>query len=93
MFLIGFEKFIELSICRYFPYEDENNHKLVREIGNVTRGTEITFQFAVKPEFEDGKNVLQTLQFHQIDHINQLLSMSASSSPEEDSSVPNTAEL
>uniref|UniRef100_A0A3B3CZH9 Si:dkey-9k7.3 n=1 Tax=Oryzias melastigma TaxID=30732 RepID=A0A3B3CZH9_ORYME len=44
--------FIELSICRYFPYEDENNHKLVREIGNVTRGTEITFQFAVKPEFK-----------------------------------------
>uniref|UniRef100_A0A4W6CHM8 Si:dkey-9k7.3 n=1 Tax=Lates calcarifer TaxID=8187 RepID=A0A4W6CHM8_LATCA len=35
----------------YFPYEDENNHKLVREIGNVTKGLEITFQFAVKPEF------------------------------------------
>uniref|UniRef100_A0A3Q4HYU7 Uncharacterized LOC102776814 n=1 Tax=Neolamprologus brichardi TaxID=32507 RepID=A0A3Q4HYU7_NEOBR len=33
----------------YFPYEDENNHKLVREIGNVTKGLEITFQFAVKP--------------------------------------------
>nr|XP_020479949.1 circularly permutated Ras protein 1-like [Monopterus albus] len=35
----------------YFPYEDENNHKLVREIGNVTKGLEITFQFSVKPEF------------------------------------------
>uniref|UniRef100_A0A3B4FJ08 Circularly permutated Ras protein 1-like n=1 Tax=Pundamilia nyererei TaxID=303518 RepID=A0A3B4FJ08_9CICH len=35
----------------YFPYEDENNHKLVREIGNVTKGLEITFQFAVKPDF------------------------------------------
>uniref|UniRef100_A0A3B4YJ22 VWFA domain-containing protein n=1 Tax=Seriola lalandi dorsalis TaxID=1841481 RepID=A0A3B4YJ22_SERLL len=35
----------------YFPYEDENNHKLVREIGNVTKGLEITFEFAVKPEF------------------------------------------
>uniref|UniRef100_A0A3P9I4N9 VWFA domain-containing protein n=1 Tax=Oryzias latipes TaxID=8090 RepID=A0A3P9I4N9_ORYLA len=41
----------------YFPYEDENNHKLVREIGNVTRGMEITFQFAVKPESKEGKNV------------------------------------
>ncbi|XP_011490972.2 circularly permutated Ras protein 1 isoform X3 [Oryzias latipes] len=37
----------------YFPYEDENNHKLVREIGNVTRGMEITFQFAVKPESKE----------------------------------------
>ncbi|XP_022616895.1 circularly permutated Ras protein 1-like [Seriola dumerili] len=35
----------------FFPYEDENNHKLVREIGNVTKGLEITFEFAVKPEF------------------------------------------
>ncbi|XP_030609861.1 circularly permutated Ras protein 1 isoform X1 [Archocentrus centrarchus] len=35
----------------YFPYEDENNHKLVKEIGNVTKGLEITFQFAVKPDF------------------------------------------
>ncbi|KAM3857524.1 circularly permutated Ras protein 1 [Diretmus argenteus] len=34
----------------YFPYDDESNHKLVREIGNVTEGLEITFQFAVKPE-------------------------------------------
>uniref|UniRef100_A0A8C6LP92 Si:dkey-9k7.3 n=1 Tax=Nothobranchius furzeri TaxID=105023 RepID=A0A8C6LP92_NOTFU len=33
----------------YFPYETESN-KLVREIGNVTRGLEITFQFAVKPD-------------------------------------------
>uniref|UniRef100_A0A3B5LEU0 Uncharacterized protein n=1 Tax=Xiphophorus couchianus TaxID=32473 RepID=A0A3B5LEU0_9TELE len=30
----------------YFPYEDENNHKLVREVGNVTKELEITFQFA-----------------------------------------------
>nr|XP_043876335.1 circularly permutated Ras protein 1 isoform X2 [Solea senegalensis] len=35
----------------YFPYEEENRHKLVREIGNVTKGLEMTFQFAVKPEF------------------------------------------
>ncbi|KAG9345809.1 hypothetical protein JZ751_008954 [Albula glossodonta] len=34
----------------YFPYEDESAHKLVREIGNVTEGAEITFQFAVKPD-------------------------------------------
>ncbi|KAF6735258.1 Circularly permutated Ras protein 1 [Oryzias melastigma] len=47
----------------YFPYEDENNHKLVREIGNVTRGTEITFQFAVKPEFEDVLLQKKTLPF------------------------------
>ncbi|XP_066537693.1 circularly permutated Ras protein 1 [Hoplias malabaricus] len=33
----------------YFPYE-EDNHKLIREIGNVTDGAEITFQFAVKPD-------------------------------------------
>lgn len=34
----------------YFPYEDDEAHKLVREIGNVTEGSEITFQFAVKPD-------------------------------------------
>ncbi|XP_064199846.1 circularly permutated Ras protein 1 [Anguilla rostrata] len=34
----------------YFPYEDDSAHKLVREIGNVTEGAEVTFQFAVKPE-------------------------------------------
>ncbi|KAL1022359.1 hypothetical protein UPYG_G00025650 [Umbra pygmaea] len=34
----------------YFPYEDECNHRLVREIGNVTEAVEITFQFACKPE-------------------------------------------
>ncbi|XP_052458484.1 circularly permutated Ras protein 1 [Carassius gibelio] len=33
----------------YFPYE-EDNHRLVREIGNVTDGVEITFQFAIRPE-------------------------------------------
>ncbi|KAG1959309.1 circularly permutated Ras protein 1 [Pimephales promelas] len=33
----------------YFPYE-EDNHRLVREIGNVTDCVEITFQFAVRPE-------------------------------------------
>ncbi|XP_035531504.1 circularly permutated Ras protein 1 [Morone saxatilis] len=37
----------------YFPYEDENNHKVVREIGNVTKDLEITFQFAVKPQYMD----------------------------------------
>ncbi|KAG9274338.1 circularly permutated Ras protein 1 isoform X2 [Astyanax mexicanus] len=36
----------------YFPYEEEN-HKLVREIGNVTDGVEITFQFAVRPDKVD----------------------------------------
>ncbi|KAL4630227.1 circularly permutated Ras protein 1-like [Arapaima gigas] len=34
----------------YFPYEDEMAHKLVRKLGNVTEGAEVTFQFAVKPE-------------------------------------------
>uniref|UniRef100_A0A673HE47 Si:dkey-9k7.3 n=1 Tax=Sinocyclocheilus rhinocerous TaxID=307959 RepID=A0A673HE47_9TELE len=39
-----------VSYCfLYFPYE-EDNHRLVREIGNVTDGVEITFQFAVRPE-------------------------------------------
>uniref|UniRef100_UPI003AABEFBA circularly permutated Ras protein 1 n=1 Tax=Centroberyx gerrardi TaxID=166262 RepID=UPI003AABEFBA len=38
----------------YFPFEDDSNHKLVREIGNVTEGLEITFQFAVKPESVEG---------------------------------------
>ncbi|XP_051571574.1 circularly permutated Ras protein 1-like isoform X1 [Myxocyprinus asiaticus] len=33
----------------YFPYEEED-HCLVRDIGNVTEGVEITFQFAVRPE-------------------------------------------
>lgn len=47
----------------YFPYEDENNHKLVRAIGNVTRGLEITFQFAVKPEFVDVFLQMDTLPF------------------------------
>uniref|UniRef100_A0A3Q2ZK49 Circularly permutated Ras protein 1-like n=1 Tax=Kryptolebias marmoratus TaxID=37003 RepID=A0A3Q2ZK49_KRYMA len=42
----------------YFPFEDENNHKLVREIGNVTKGLEITFEFAVKPDFREGKSSL-----------------------------------
>ncbi|XP_067435384.1 circularly permutated Ras protein 1 [Thunnus thynnus] len=37
----------------YFPYVDENNHKLVLEIGNVTEGLELTFQFAVKREFNE----------------------------------------
>ncbi|XP_069374439.1 circularly permutated Ras protein 1 isoform X2 [Paralichthys olivaceus] len=35
----------------FFPHEDETDHKLVREIGNVTSGLESTFEFAVKPEF------------------------------------------
>ncbi|KAM9500161.1 circularly permutated Ras protein 1 isoform 1-T2 [Clarias gariepinus] len=33
----------------YYPFE-QDNHRLIREIGNVTSGVEITFQFAVKPE-------------------------------------------
>lgn len=40
---------------RYFPYELEDDHKLVREIGNVTSGLEITFQFAVKSKYMNGK--------------------------------------
>ncbi|XP_051508184.1 circularly permutated Ras protein 1-like [Myxocyprinus asiaticus] len=36
-------------IGMYFPYE-EDDHRLVREIGNVTDGVEISFQFAVRPE-------------------------------------------
>ncbi|KAL7374603.1 hypothetical protein ABVT39_003736 [Epinephelus coioides] len=47
----------------YFPYEEENNHKLVREIGNVTMGLEITFQFAVKPEFMEVFLQKDTLPF------------------------------
>lgn len=41
----------------YFPYEEGGNHGdhvLVREIGNVTEGLEVTFQFAVKPESVEG---------------------------------------
>uniref|UniRef100_A0A3P9PQ27 Circularly permutated Ras protein 1-like n=1 Tax=Poecilia reticulata TaxID=8081 RepID=A0A3P9PQ27_POERE len=47
----------------YFPYEEENNHKLVREIGNVTKGLEITFQFAVKPDYMDYCLQRNTLPF------------------------------
>ncbi|XP_034412656.1 uncharacterized protein LOC117747493 isoform X2 [Cyclopterus lumpus] len=47
----------------YFPYEDENNHTLVREIGNVTKGLEITIQFAVKPEFTEVFLQRDTLPF------------------------------
>ncbi|TKS93018.1 Circularly permutated [Collichthys lucidus] len=47
----------------YFPYEDENNHKLVKDIGNVTRGMEITAQFAVKPAFTDVFIQKDTLPF------------------------------
>ncbi|KAG7233379.1 hypothetical protein INR49_007109 [Caranx melampygus] len=47
----------------YFPYEDENNHKLVREIGNVTSGLEITFEFAVKPELMEVFLQKDTLPF------------------------------
>ncbi|XP_044038845.1 circularly permutated Ras protein 1 [Siniperca chuatsi] len=47
----------------YFPYEDENNHKVVRKIGNVTKGLEITIQFAVKPEFMEGFLQKDTLPF------------------------------
>lgn len=54
--IVGHLKVISvLSHGRYFPYGDENNHKLVREIGNVTNGLELTVQFAVKPEFMNGK--------------------------------------
>ncbi|XP_070710715.1 circularly permutated Ras protein 1 [Pempheris klunzingeri] len=47
----------------YFPFEDENSHKLVREIGNVTKGLEITFQFAIKPEFMEVFLQKDTLPF------------------------------
>ncbi|XP_056156246.1 circularly permutated Ras protein 1 [Lampris incognitus] len=38
----------------YFPYEEDSNHVLIREIGNVTEGMEVTFQFAVRPERMEG---------------------------------------
>ncbi|XP_027893081.1 circularly permutated Ras protein 1 isoform X1 [Xiphophorus couchianus] len=47
----------------YFPYEDENNHKLVREVGNVTKELEITFQFAVKPDYMEYCLQRNTLPF------------------------------
>ncbi|XP_012732057.2 circularly permutated Ras protein 1 isoform X2 [Fundulus heteroclitus] len=47
----------------YFPYEDEHNHKLVREIGNVTKGLEITFEFAVKPDYVEFCFQRNTLPF------------------------------
>ncbi|XP_053271875.1 circularly permutated Ras protein 1 isoform X1 [Pleuronectes platessa] len=48
----------------YFPdEEDESDHKLVREIGNVTTGLQITFQFAVKPEFTEVFLQRDTLPF------------------------------
>ncbi|XP_061565884.1 circularly permutated Ras protein 1 [Cololabis saira] len=47
----------------YFPYEEENRHKLTRQIGNVTKGLEITVQFAVKPEFMDVFLQKDTLPF------------------------------
>ncbi|XP_070849665.1 circularly permutated Ras protein 1 [Chaetodon trifascialis] len=47
----------------YFPYHDKNNHKLVKEIGNVTKGLEITVEFAVKPEFMDVFSQRETLPF------------------------------
>lgn len=36
----------------YFPFE-EDDHKLVRKIGNVTKGVELAVQFAVRPEFTE----------------------------------------
>ncbi|XP_054863490.1 circularly permutated Ras protein 1 isoform X2 [Amphiprion ocellaris] len=47
----------------YFPFIEENDHKVVKEIGNVTRGTEITFQFAVKPDFVDAFLQKNTIPF------------------------------
>uniref|UniRef100_A0A3B5AX05 Circularly permutated Ras protein 1-like n=1 Tax=Stegastes partitus TaxID=144197 RepID=A0A3B5AX05_9TELE len=47
----------------YFPYEDEDNHKVVKEIGNITRGVEVTFQFAVKPDLMDVFLQKDTLPF------------------------------
>ncbi|XP_015247138.1 PREDICTED: circularly permutated Ras protein 1-like [Cyprinodon variegatus] len=47
----------------YFPFEDEDNHKLVREIGNVTKGMEITFEFAVKPDYMEFCLERNTLPF------------------------------
>ncbi|MBN3295998.1 CPAS1 protein, partial [Amia calva] len=37
----------------FFPHEENSTHKLVREIGNVTEGLEITFEFAVQPSAVD----------------------------------------
>uniref|UniRef100_A0AAQ4QH23 VWFA domain-containing protein n=1 Tax=Gasterosteus aculeatus aculeatus TaxID=481459 RepID=A0AAQ4QH23_GASAC len=47
----------------YFPYKDDSNHKLVKAIGNVTRGLEVTIQFAVKPEFREVFLQRETLPF------------------------------
>ncbi|RXN21459.1 circularly permutated Ras 1-like protein [Labeo rohita] len=47
----------------YFPYE-EDNHRLVREIGNVTDGVEITFQFAVRPEKVESSLNMSVLGVH-----------------------------
>ncbi|XP_029382395.1 circularly permutated Ras protein 1 [Echeneis naucrates] len=47
----------------YFPYENKNDHKMVREIGNVTKGLEITFEFAVKPEFMEAFQQRDKLPF------------------------------
>ncbi|XP_030018699.1 circularly permutated Ras protein 1-like [Sphaeramia orbicularis] len=49
------------GIC--FPFEEENGHKLVRDIGNVTEGLEITFQFDVKPQYLEDFVQRSTLPF------------------------------
>ncbi|XP_076828500.1 circularly permutated Ras protein 1 [Brachyhypopomus gauderio] len=46
----------------YFPFE-EDNHMLVREIGNVTGGVEITFQFAVKADKVDTFQIRDRVPF------------------------------
>ncbi|XP_076023762.1 circularly permutated Ras protein 1 [Genypterus blacodes] len=38
----------------YFPHGNDSGHKLVKHIGNVTEGAQITVQFAVKSEFMEG---------------------------------------
>uniref|UniRef100_A0AAY3ZU16 VWFA domain-containing protein n=1 Tax=Denticeps clupeoides TaxID=299321 RepID=A0AAY3ZU16_9TELE len=34
----------------YYPYEEGDSHRVMRDVGNVTEGQEMTFQFAVKPD-------------------------------------------
>ncbi|KAL6118349.1 uncharacterized protein ACO6RY_03165 [Pungitius sinensis] len=47
----------------YFPYEEDSDHKVVKEIGNVTRGLQVTVQFAVRPQFRAVFLQRETLPF------------------------------
>ena len=36
--------------CRYFRHEETSESKVVREVGNVTAETEVTFEFGVRKQ-------------------------------------------